>query len=74
MSLFPAWLTNQGADLTMKAVWYERNGPAEVMQVGEMPEPEPGPGEVRIKMASSGVNPSDWKRRLGMNATLPSLG
>ncbi len=54
----------------MQAVWYERNGPAEIMQVGEMPEPEPGPGEVRIKVISSGVNPSDWKRRLGMSAPL----
>ena len=54
----------------MKAVWYEQNGPAEVMQVGEMPDPEPGPGEVRVKVISSGVNPSDWKRRLGTSATL----
>ena len=57
----------------MKAVWYERLGPAEVMQVGEMPEPEPGPGEVRVRVVCSGVNPSDWKRRQGMsaNATIP---
>ena len=54
----------------MKAVWFERNGPAEVMQVGEMPEPQPGPGEVRIKVISSGVNPSDWKRRLGATAPM----
>ena len=54
----------------MKAVWYERNGPAEVMQVGEMPEPQPGPGEVRVKVMSSGVNPSDWKRRVGLTARI----
>ena len=54
----------------MKAVWFERNGPAEVMQVGEMPEPEPGPGEVRVKVVTSGVNPSDWKRRLGSTAPM----
>ena len=54
----------------MKAVWFERNGPAEVMQVGEMPEPEPGPGEVRIRVITSGVNPSDWKRRLGTTAPM----
>ena len=54
----------------MKAVWFEQNGPAEVMQVGEMPEPEPGPGEVRIRVVSSGVNPSDWKRRLGSTAPM----
>ena len=54
----------------MKAVWFERNGPAEVMQVGEMPEPEPGPGEVQIRVITSGVNPSDWKRRLGTTAPM----
>ena len=38
----------------MKAVWYEQNGPAEVMQYGEMPEPEPGPGEVRVALCRLG--------------------
>ena len=54
----------------MKAVWFEQNGPAEVMQVGEMPKPEPGPGEVRVRVVTSGVNPSDWKRRLGATAPM----
>jgi NADPH2:quinone reductase len=50
----------------MKAVWYERKGPAhEVLQVGEMPEPQAGPGEVRVKIAVSGLNPSDTKGRGG---------
>jgi NADPH2:quinone reductase len=50
----------------MKAAWYERNGPArEVLQVGEMPDPEPGPGEVRVQVHASGLNPSDWKTRAG---------
>ena len=50
----------------MRAAWYERTGPArEVLVVGEMPDPEPGPGEVRVKLATSGVNPSDWKARTG---------
>jgi NADPH2:quinone reductase len=50
----------------MKAAWYERNGPArEVLQVGEMPDPEPGPGEVRVQVHASGLNPSDWKTRTG---------
>jgi len=50
----------------MKAAWYERNGPAkEVLKVGEMPEPKPGLGEVRVRMACSGLNPSDVKRREG---------
>jgi NADPH2:quinone reductase len=50
----------------MKAVWYERNGPArEVLQSGEFPDPEPGLGEVRVRIYASGVNPSDWKTRSG---------
>jgi len=48
----------------MKAAWYERQGPAgEVLTVGELPTPAPGPGEVRIKVAASGVNPGDVKKR-----------
>jgi NADPH2:quinone reductase len=48
----------------MKAAWYERQGPArDVLVVGEMPDPEPGPAEVRIRVAASGVNPGDVKKR-----------
>ena len=48
----------------MLAAWYERPGPAaEVLQVGEMAEPEPGPGEVCVRVALSGVNPGDTKKR-----------
>jgi NADPH2:quinone reductase len=50
----------------MRAVWYERNGAADVLHVGEMPDPTPGPGEVRVRIVTSGVNPSDWKRRQGL--------
>nr|MCU0946075.1 NADPH:quinone reductase [Rubritepida sp.] len=50
----------------MKAVWYERTGPArEVLVYGEMPTPNPRPGEVLVRLAASGVNPSDWKARGG---------
>ena len=50
----------------MRAAWYERNGPAaEVLTLGEMPDPEPGPGEVRVRLHASGVNPSDVKARAG---------
>ncbi len=52
----------------MKAGWYEQNGPAkEVLKIGERPDPEPGPGEVRVRIGCSGVNPSDVKRRAGWN-------
>ena len=50
----------------MRAVWYEQNGPAEVMQGGEMPDTVPGPGAVRVRVITSGVKPSDWKRRAGV--------
>ena len=50
----------------MKAVWYDKQGPArEVLHCGDMPTPEAGPGEVRIKLEASGVNPSDTYRRAG---------
>ena len=49
----------------MRAAWYEKFGPAaEVLEVGVLPDPEPGPGEVRVRLATSGVNPSDVKSRL----------
>jgi NADPH2:quinone reductase len=52
---------------SMQAVYYERNGAArEVLQIGEIQTPRPGPGEVRVKLAASGVNPSDVKSRQGM--------
>jgi len=48
----------------MRAAWYERQGPAaEVLVIGEMPTPEPGPNEVRIRVATSGINPGDVKKR-----------
>ncbi len=48
----------------MKAAWYEKQGPArEVLHVGEMPGPTPSAGEVRIRIAASGINPGDTKKR-----------
>src|SRR5215475_11699148 len=53
-------------ELTMRAAWYEKNGnAAEVLSVGEIETPRPGPGEVRVRLATSGVNPSDVKSRAG---------
>src|SRR6266849_5435315 len=50
----------------MRAALYRRQGPArEVLEVGEQPTPRPGSGEVRVKLRTSGVNPSDWKSRRG---------
>ena len=52
--------------------YYSKQVPAnEVLQIGEQPSPEAGPGEVRVRMRTSGVNPSDWKvRRLGVGRRL----
>ncbi len=50
----------------MKAAWYDRQGlAAEVLQVGERPEPVAGDGEVRVRITFSGVNPGDTKKREG---------
>ena len=50
----------------MRAVYYEKNGAAdEVLHVGEVDTPQPGPGEVRVRLKTSGVNPSDVKTRAG---------
>lgn len=50
----------------MRAAWYEQRGPArDVLVVGEMPQPLPGEDEVRIRLAFSGINPGDVKKRSG---------
>ncbi len=48
----------------MRAAWYEKQGPArEVLTAGEMPDPIPAAGEVRIRIVASGINPGDIKKR-----------
>jgi NADPH2:quinone reductase len=47
----------------VRAIVYTENGDLDVLQLVERPDPEPGPGEVRVRLAFSGVNPTDWKRR-----------
>ena len=50
----------------MKAAVYERTGPAaEVLRVADVTAPEPGPGEVRVRVQASGINPTDVKTRGG---------
>lgn len=54
----------------MQAAWYNKNGEAlDVLTVGELPTPTPGSGEVRVRLATSGVNPSDVKSRRGRALT-----
>lgn len=56
----------------MKAVVYSRTGPAaEVLRLVERPVPEPGSGEVRVRVHVSGVNPLDFKLRQGNGERTP---
>ena len=55
----------------MRAAWFESFGPArQVIKVGEQPRPEPGENEVLVGLKTSGVNPSDVKKRAG---SIPNL-
>jgi NADPH2:quinone reductase len=48
----------------VRAAFYETQGPArEVLKVGTMADPTPGPDELRIRVATSGINPGDIKKR-----------
>ena len=56
----------------MKAVRFSRFGGPEVLEIVDLPDPHPGPGQVRIAVRAAGVNPSDWKKRQGlMDGELP---
>ena len=49
----------------MKSVIYSRTGDSSVLRLVERDVTEPKPGEVRVRIVVSGVNPTDWKSRLG---------
>jgi NADPH2:quinone reductase len=50
----------------MRAALFDRHGPAsEVLRVDDVERPEPGPGQVRVRIEASGINPTDWKSRSG---------
>ena len=55
----------------MRAAFYTEPGGPEVLRTGEIDDPAPGPGEVLVRVAASGVNPTDWKRRAGQRGSLP---
>src|ERR1700678_152160 len=56
----------------MKAARFSRFGGPEVLEIVDLPDPHPGPGQVRIAVRAAGVNPSDWKKRGGlMDEELP---
>ena len=59
----------------MKACWFEAFGAAqEVLQQGDWRTPEPGPGEVLVQLRTTGVNPSDVKKRAGAFPDLLEAG
>jgi NADPH:quinone reductase len=49
----------------MRAIVYTQTGPPDVLRLIERPDPQPGAGEVLVRVAVSGVNPTDWKSRKG---------
>lgn len=52
----------------MRAIQYSMTGDADVLTLVDRPVPDPGPGEVRVRVHRSGVNPTDWKSRRGSAA------
>jgi NADPH2:quinone reductase len=55
----------------MRAIVYTETGGPDVLKVSERPEPEPGDGEVLVRVAVSAVNPTDWKARRGAGSGQP---
>jgi NADPH:quinone reductase len=55
----------------MKSVVYSRTGDPSVLRLVDRDVTEPGPGEVRVRVVVSGVNPTDWKSRLGSGDGAP---
>jgi NADPH:quinone reductase len=49
----------------LRAIVYTETGAPDVLKISERPEPEPGEDEVLVRVAVSGVNPTDWKARRG---------
>lgn len=49
----------------MKAIRYHDYGSSDVLRLEEIPQPEPGPGQVRVAVHAAGLNPADWKVRAG---------
>jgi NADPH:quinone reductase-like Zn-dependent oxidoreductase len=56
----------------MRAVRFHRFGGPDVLEIVDLPDPRPEPGQIRIAVRAAGVNPSDWKKRRGlMDEELP---
>ncbi|MCS5713275.1 NADPH:quinone reductase [Herbiconiux sp. CPCC 205716] len=57
----------------MRSIVYSETGPSDVLRLEERSVPEPGPGEVRVRVVVSAVNPTDWKNRSGGGAAVAAL-
>lgn len=57
----------------MRTVVYRENGPSSVLELVERELPEPGPGEVRVRVVTAGVNPTDWKFRTSKPLQSPEV-
>ena len=55
----------------MRRVVYSETGGPEVLRLVDEPAPDPGPGQVRVRIHRSGVNPTDWKSRQGQRPGQP---
>ncbi len=56
----------------MQGIQFTQFGGPEVLKLVELPDPEPGPGQIRLAVRATGVNPIDWKVRSGaMGGDLP---
>ncbi len=50
----------------MKAAQFSRFGGPEVLEIVDLPEPHPGPGQIRIVVHAAGINATEWKLRRGL--------
>lgn len=57
----------------MRQVWITRRGAPEVLELREAPDPQPGPGELRIRVEATGVNFADILARMGLYVNAPPL-
>ncbi|HEY3376287.1 MAG TPA: NADP-dependent oxidoreductase [Armatimonadota bacterium] len=57
----------------MKAIRIHKFGGPEALTYEDVPEPQAGPGEIRIRVMAAGVNPVDWKVRSGTGGYQPAL-
>ena len=57
----------------MRSIVHEGSGTSDVLRLIEREPEVPGPGEVRVRVVVSGVNPTDWKRRVGATASIDEL-